>query len=95
MNTINLTTHIARNPEVAYTYMDDEMVIMGADDNLYYGINAIGVEIWSLLESNPQSLHDICAHLQQIYEVDEDQCIADATHFINTMCEHNMVIVTE
>ena len=95
MNTLNLSTHIARNPEIAYTYMDDEMVIMGADDHLYYGINAVGAEIWSLLERNSLPLHAICEHLQQIYAVDESQCIADATHFVNTMREHNMVIVTE
>ena len=95
MNAINLTSQIARNADVAYTYMDDEMVVMGAEDSLFYGINSVGTEIWSFLEVRPQSFQSICNHLQQTYDVDEHQCAEDAEQFIHTLLEHKMVVVSE
>ena len=95
MSVINQTSQIARNADVAYTYMDDEMVVMGSEDSLYYGINSVGTEIWSFLEEQPQSFQSICNHLQKTYDVDESQCVEDATRFIHSLLEHKMVVVSE
>lgn len=95
MNAINRTSQIARNADVAYTYMDDEMVLMGAEDSLYYGINPVGTEIWGMLEDKPQSFQSICNYLQQTYDVEEHQCAEDAMQFLHKLLEHKMVVVSE
>ena len=51
MDNLNLSSVVSRNDDVAYTYIDDEMVLMGAEDGLYYGINCVGAEIWKHLEN--------------------------------------------
>lgn len=93
MSTLSLSTMIARNEEVAYTYMDDEMVMMGLDDNRYYGVNAVGADIWNALERGALSVKDVCEYLFQRYAVDESQCMADALAFIDHMHEKRMISV--
>ena len=95
MSALNLSSKVARNDDVAYTYMDDEMVIMGADDQLFYGVNAVGASIWAFLEGGIQSVQAICEHLQSLYEVADKQCVADATQFIAQMQAQNMILVNE
>ncbi len=85
MTTLSLTTRIARNQEAAYTHLDNDMVVMGPKDKLFYGINPVGATIWSLLELGPKSIHDICEKLQIIYDVEPQQCINDTLYFIQEM----------
>ena len=95
MKPLTLSCRIARNDAVAYTYMDDDMVMMGPDDQLFYGVNPVGASIWALLEGGHQPLQAICDHLRTLYEVDAKQCMADAMEFINQMQSQGMLIVTE
>ena len=95
MNALSLSSQVVRNDDVAYTYIDDEMVIIGSDDQFFYGVNAVGVSIWAFLEGGIQSVQAICEHLQSLYSVTEEQCVADATQFIAQMQTHNMLLVKE
>ncbi len=95
MNALNLTSTVTRNKDVAYTYMDDEMVIMGAEDQLFYGVNAVGASIWAFLEGGIQSVQAICEHLQSLYVVTAEQCVDDAIQFIRQMQTHHMLLVNE
>ena len=95
MNALTLTSRIARNDDVAYTYMDDDMVLMGPEDQLFYGVNPVGGVIWAFLEGGHQPMQAICDHLQTIYEVNAEQCIEDALQFVHQMQTQGMLIVSE
>lgn len=94
LSTLSLTTKISRNPEVAFTQIDDDLVMMGPKDNLFYGVNSIGTKIWSLLEFKVLSLNEICECIQHEYEVTEAQCIDDTMHFITDLVEQNMLVIS-
>lgn len=90
---LNLTSKISRSPDVAFTQIDDDLVMMGSEDGLFYGVNSVGTEIWSLLEFKTLSLSDICSEIQQNYDVTEEQCLEDSKQFITAMVEKKMLIV--
>lgn len=90
---ISINSTISRNPDVAYTQIDDDLVMMGPEDSLFYGVNPVGTQIWSLLESNTLSLREICEHIQQDYAVEQSTCIEDITLFIEAMAAQNMVVI--
>ena len=91
---ISLNSTISRNPDVAFTQIDDDLVMMGPEDNLFYGVNPVGTKIWSLLEFDTLSVSDICEHIQQDYAVTGPTCIEDTMHFIQAMAAQNMVVIT-
>lgn len=93
MATINLTNKLTINPDVVYTQIDDDIVLMGPADGMYYSINAVGSEIWSLLQTNPMSLNALCTQIRTTYNVDEEQCHSDTAMFIDTMVEQKMILV--
>ncbi len=93
MNKLSLTSKISRNPDVAFTQIDDDLVMMSPKDSLFYGVNAMGSNIWSLLEFNTLALSEICELIQRDYEVTEAQCVEDSMQFVEAMIEQNMLVI--
>lgn len=94
MNTLSKTCIISRNPEVAYTQIDQEMVMLEPEKAVFCNVNPIGTALWALLENTALSLEVLCNHIYQHYEVTEAQCVEDATQFINEMVALNLLMVT-
>ena len=94
MNTLSKTCIISRNPEVAYTQIDQQLVMLEPENAVFCDVNPIGHVLWSLLESNPLSLEALCNHIHQHYEVTAAQCAEDVTQFINEMVALHLLMVT-
>lgn len=94
MNKLSLTSKISRNPDVAFTQIDDDLVMMSPTDSLFYGVNAMGSNIWSLLEFNTLALSEICELIQRDYEVTEAQCVEDSMQFVEAMIKQNMLVIS-
>ena len=95
MNKFSSTNIISRNPDVAYAQIDNDLVMMGPKDDLFYGINPTGTVIWSLLEFNSLPFSTICESILQNYDVTETVCIEDTAQFIQAMIDQNMLVVLE
>jgi hypothetical protein len=93
MSKLNLNTLISRNPEVVSAPVDQDLVMMGPKDELFYGVNPLGTELWQLLESGPKSFEQICEYIQKNYEVESGQCFQDAQKFIESMLDQEMVLI--
>lgn len=90
MSQLNLTDVIQKNLDIAYTHIDEDMVVIG-EDGLFHGVNAVGTDIWSLLESGATSLQTICDYLLERYDTTEEQCITDVKNFVNCLITQKMV----
>jgi len=95
MNELSEKSTISINQQVAFTQIDEDIVLMGPDNGLFYGINALGAEIWLLLKSQKHSLKTIYEHIQQRYDIDEIQCIADVNHFFAMLQKEGFISITE
>lgn len=96
MGTLDLSSRMfAANPDVVYTQIDNDIVLMGPEDRLYYGINATGSQIYSLLQSGPMSIQAICNYFEENYEVEAAQCVSDISMFIEEMVAQKIVVVQQ
>lgn len=90
---INLTSTIQKNPDINYTTVDNDIIIMSPNDHGYYRLNTVGVKIWDLIEANPLSLKSIVEILQSTYKISKEQAFQDTNKFIETMVSKNIFCV--
>jgi Coenzyme PQQ synthesis protein D (PqqD) len=64
--------------------MGGEVVILDLKSGNYYGLDAVGARVWTLIEE-PRSLADIRRTIMDEYEVDADTCERDIIAFIDQM----------
>lgn len=89
----NLSSQLIVNPNVAYTKIDDDVVMMGIQDGQLYSINGVGAIIWNLLESSPMSTEALCEYVQTNFNVEPTQCRSDVSKFIDDMITQKMILV--
>jgi hypothetical protein len=65
--------------------------MMSVDRGLYYGLDAIGADIWQRL-AQPLRVADLCAQLVQEYEVEEAECAADVLAMLNDMATDGLIV---
>ena len=89
-----MATHLtlSRNLEIITNEIDDEVLMMSIEDGKYYGLNAVGSEIWKLIEE-PKTLEEIIPALMEIFEIDEDSCRKESLEFIESMIKNNIILV--
>ena len=92
---VDLSNKITRNPSLAFTQIDDDLIVMRPEDSVFYGINAVGAEIWSWLDFQPLSLSEICEKVTVKYDVEPDLCADDVITFTESMLEHNIFMVVD
>ena len=89
--TISTKDTYQRSSEIIASVIDNETVMMDKDFENYYGLQAIGTEVWSLLES-PASVEEIAKSLVQRYDVSLEQCIADLKPLMEDLIENKMIM---
>jgi hypothetical protein len=72
-----------------YTELDDEMVLLNLATEMYFGLDAIGTQIWKLIEQGATS----GAMLEQLlaqYDVDPAKLRADLSAFLDSLAEKGL-----
>lgn len=90
MPDITSSTLLVRNPAIFASQVDNELVMMDEAQGRYYGLNSIGSEIWSLLESS-LSFEGLIQKLSQTHDVSEGQCREQVTAFLAQMIDNGLV----
>ena len=75
---------IKRSTDQIACDMGGEVVILDLKSGNYYGLDAVGARVWTLIEA-PTSLADIRRIIMDEYEVDAQTCERDILAFINQM----------
>ena len=92
MTTITLQTTIERAGDFVTATVDDALVMMSLDKGAYYGLDEIGTQIWSHLET-PTRVGALCDSLQAQYDVGRAQCEEDVLAFLQELLDEGMVRV--
>ena len=53
--------------DVIFQAVPEGAVLLSARDEIYYGLNEVGAEIWALLVATPRSLEALCEQLASRY----------------------------
>ena len=88
--TISDTKLYQRSLEIISSEIDDETVMMDSNFEHYYGLEAIGTEVWKLLE-NPISISQMADHFTERYDVTKEQCIEDLSKLLADLQDNGML----
>jgi hypothetical protein len=92
MSNISLTDRIRANPSMLATEVDGETVMMDAERGTYYGLNAVGSDIWNRL-AEPMVVSELCADLARSYDAPAGQIEAETLDLLRSLAEKNLVLI--
>ncbi len=70
--------------------LSDEAVILGMRDGVYYGVEAVGARIWSLVQQ-PVCLSAVVETLVAEFDVESPECSADVLAFVRSLLAKGLV----
>jgi len=94
MSELTLDSVVQRNPEMVAAEMDGEMVMMSIEDSAYYGLNAVGSDLWEAMEK-PVSVTTLCDQVTENFEVDLATCQSDVMELLTDLRDRNLVQLAE
>jgi hypothetical protein len=72
--------------------LNGEAVILNLSNGMYYGLDAIGAHIWSLIQE-PKAVSDIVETLTVEYEVERDRCQRDLLTLLGRLAAENLISI--
>ena len=81
-------------PDVLGSELGSEVVMLSLRDGTYYGLDAVGAEVWRLIQS-PSTIGHIVATIVDIFDVDEERCRTDVVALISALRDRQLVHVRE
>lgn len=90
MAALDLATRIERNPDLVFTEMDGETVMMSLEQDEYFGLGGVGSRIWELL-AQPTTGAQIRDEIVAQYEVESEACERDVLHFLHELDEAGLI----
>ena len=70
--------------------IEDESVILGLEQGVYYGLNPIGARIWSLVQE-PRPVSEIWELILAEYDVDRGRCERDIVAILTELDEQGLL----
>jgi hypothetical protein len=83
-------TRLQRVPTALWTNAGAEAVVVSGHGEVFLALDGVGTDIWQLLET-PVAVRDLVTSLRRRYRVDEAQCLADVTTYLQVLLSHRIV----
>lgn len=81
------------NPSVLFQPVTDGAVLLNPEQEIYFGLNAVGAEIWKLLPPVSTGLQELCGTLASVYpEVDMPGLMADVSELLEALLAEGLVV---
>ena len=85
-----------RNPKVIFKALATGAVPYATDDEVYFGLNPVGVRVWELLPPVHQTLDEVCRVLAAEYpDAGEDVIRADVSELLDELLKLGLVVPTQ
>jgi hypothetical protein len=82
-----------RNPKIIFKALATGAVLYSPVEEVYFGLNPVGVRVWELLPPAQQQLDDVCRLLAAEYpEVGEEVIRADVTELLDELAKLGLVV---
>lgn len=69
-----------------------DVVILGMTDGVYYGLDAVGARVWSLVQE-PRTLGEVAAAIEAEFDVTHDQALSDLLALANDLLARGLIEV--
>lgn len=70
--------------------IEDEAVILGLKQGVYYGLNPLGARIWSFIQE-PRQVSEVCGMILAEYDVDRGRCERDVVAILTQLDEQGLL----
>jgi hypothetical protein len=90
---IPLTAIAVVSTEQVSTTLGGEVVILGLQDSVYYGLEEVGTLLWSLLQT-PRSVADLVEAVVAEYDVDPAAAVDDVRALLNDLASRRLVAIS-
>jgi hypothetical protein len=87
---ISLSSTVLRNKDHMAAEVDGELVLMSVEKGNYYGLDAIGADIWRRLEKQAV-VSDLCAALGEEYDADADTIRRDVLLLLEKLAAEGLI----
>jgi hypothetical protein len=84
------TAVYALTPEAVSAPLGEDVMILNREDGCYYGLDAVGARIWSLLEE-ASTIETIVGVLLEEYDIEPDRCRREVHRLIGRLMEQNLI----
>ncbi len=81
-------------PDQVSSNIGDESVILQLDSGVYYGLNAVGTRIWSLMQT-PVEVSAIRDTLIEEFDVEPQRCEDELLTLLNDMAAAGLIRVSD
>lgn len=71
-----------------------EAVIFNLESGVYYGLDAVGARIWSLIQE-PRTLNEIRDAILEEYEVEPDRCERDIVALLEQLVDAGLIEIRD
>lgn len=88
--TIDPSAPIVRSSDTVATEIDGEIVLIHIEDGKYFGLDAIGSEIWRRLEE-PKTVDALCEELKSHFEGDTETIERETLAFLDKLSDSKLL----
>lgn len=92
MNNLSLSSTVSVTKEVVYCLVEEETVLLGLKNGIYYGLNPTGTFIWNLIQK-PIKVNKIRDAILGEFKVNEDECNSDLFEILNQFIDYGLIEV--
>jgi hypothetical protein len=89
---LTLDSRVAAVPELMTSDLAGEMVLLNLTDGVYYGLDAVGADIWRSI-GRPRTVRAVVDDVVARYHVDRARCEDDVLTFLGELDAHGLVVV--
>jgi len=87
---ITNNTCLRRNPDLVYSEIDGEVVMLSVKNGEYYNLNEVSSDIWKELKES-LSFKDLVSRLHDNYEVSYEACELETRSFLEQTLEKGII----
>jgi len=92
--TVSFSSSVVAAEGQVFSDLGDETAILDLKSGTYYGLNAVGARIWSLIQqpTTVKEIHDI---LMSEYEVEPQRLRHDLVMVLEDLAEHELIEIRD
>ena len=92
INKLSDLSVISITKDAVHCDVEDEVVILGLKDGVYYGLNPVGAFIWNLIQK-PKTVAELRDAVLEEYDVSEEVCNSDLQELLTELSDKGLVEV--
>jgi hypothetical protein len=82
------------NPSVVFRELDGETVLLNLDSGVYFGLDAVGTRVWTLLLEHGTT-GPVCERMEQEYDVEPEALERDVHRLVRELHQKGLILAAE